>query len=340
MLLTKLKTAITAFLIVGVMTLGAGSLIFSGRPTEPAAAAQGGQADNQPNRRDPHNRVQELKRQLAEAEAALREVEALMKSAEEYLTVHEYAVRYIEEVVKAKASQLAEARTELEKRERLSKILGARNDPENRAAAKKVEAAQKELDAESVKLEGLQKIRPVAKKDQAIAAVAEATAAVNRLKAELNKILQQSQQKESRSAPDDPKPDVSFLAERFKFKVPFEIGHTQTDGGRIEIREVWGTRPKIAVGGQYLVRGKYTLPRSERGKLYCYTTASGPQGATTNTLDLQVTALDKQEGEFALVQGMPDPGYFHLILTAADSYSRGFANVYFGTGDNVLQEKP
>jgi hypothetical protein len=50
--------------------------------------------------------------------------------------------------------------------------------------------------------------------------------------------------------------------------------------------------------------------------------------------------VDKQEGEFALIHGMAGPGYFHLILAAAESYSQWFANVYFGTGDNVWRERP
>jgi hypothetical protein len=36
---------------------------------------------------------------------------------------------------------------------------------------------------------------------------------------------------------------------------------------------------------------------------------------------------------------MAGPGSFHLILTAFDKYSNWFANVYFGTGDNVLRKK-
>src|SRR5262249_19479558 len=99
-------------------------------------------------------------------------------------------------------------------------------------------------------------------------------------------------------------PDIS-LAQLFKHKVPFEIGVTESkDGGRIEIREVWGTRPRIEVGGQYLVRGKYRLPPGERGKLYFYATATGDWAGVSSTLDLQSTELDKQEGEFTLVHGM------------------------------------
>ncbi len=133
--------------------------------------------------------------------------------------------------------------------------------------------------------------------------------------------------------------DTTFLADRFKYQVPFEIGFTETnDGGRIEIREVWGTRPQIEEGGQYLVCGKYLLPKGERAaKIYFYATASGVWGAITTTLDLQTTTVDKQEGEFALVHGMSGPGSFHLVLADPERYSRPFANVYFGTGDNVYR---
>jgi RNA polymerase sigma factor (sigma-70 family) len=133
---------------------------------------------------------------------------------------------------------------------------------------------------------------------------------------------------------------ADILARRFKHRVPFEIGRTQTaEGGRIEIREVWGTRPKIEVGGQYLVRGKYALPPGQRGKIYFYITAEGAWNQAA-TLDLQTVEVDQREGEFALVHGMSGPGCFHLYLADPENYQRYFANVYFGTGDNVWREKP
>jgi hypothetical protein len=128
------------------------------------------------------------------------------------------------------------------------------------------------------------------------------------------------------------------LADLFKYRVRFETGSTESyEGGRIDIREVWGTRPRIEVGGQYLVRGKYVMPPGARGKLYFYATAGGAWGAIPTTLDLQSVAVDKPEGEFTLMHSMLGPGHFHLILTDAERYSRCFANVYFGNGDNVLR---
>jgi RNA polymerase sigma factor (sigma-70 family) len=165
--------------------------------------------------------------------------------------------------------------------------------------------------------------------------------------AELKQQLQQMQRKltrleqDTRPRPDGRKQHDAFLANGFKYRVPFEIGVTETrEGGRIEIQEVWGTRPRIEVGGQYLVRGKYVLPPGQRGKLYFYETATGDWGrAGTATMDLQTTTLDKEKGEFTLLHGMAGPGYFHLYLASPERYSRYFANVYFGTGDNVLRKK-
>jgi RNA polymerase sigma factor (sigma-70 family) len=136
------------------------------------------------------------------------------------------------------------------------------------------------------------------------------------------------------------RPDA-FVASRFKYRVPFETGYTETKGGgRIEIREVWGTRPRIEVGGQYLVRGRYVLPPGERGTLYFYETATGDWSQPTATMDLQTTRLQQGQGSFTLLHGMAGPGYFHLVLASPERYSRPFANVYFGTGDNVLRKKP
>jgi RNA polymerase sigma factor (sigma-70 family) len=222
MLLTKLKSAITVLLVIGLTTLSAGALLSRGRATEPAGVPADGQEQEQANRDNLHDRVGELKQQLQQMQQKIARLE-----------------------------------------------------------------------------------------------------------------------QETQPPRHERKPDVRFLADRFKYRIAFEIGRTQIDeGGRIEIREVWGTRPQIEVGGQYLVRGKYVLPPGVRGRLSFYATAGGAWGALPTTLDLQSTAVDQPEGEFALVHGMSEPGNFHLILTAADRYSRWFADVYFGTGDNVWRKKP
>jgi len=156
---------------------------------------------------------------------------------------------------------------------------------------------------------------------------------------ELKQQLRQMQEKIARLEQEaQPKRDERDVASLFKHRVAFETGVTEgNEGGRIEIHEVRGTRPQIEVGGQYLVRGKYVLPRGERGKLYLYQTAAWNQ--PTATLDLQMADADKPEGEFTLIHSMLGPGYFHVVLASPDRYSRTFANVYFGTGENVLRKK-
>jgi len=181
------------------------------------------------------------------------------------------------------------------------------------------------------------------KKDQGQANLADMHDRVLELKQQLDQMQKKiaKLEQDTQAKHNEGSTDVTALANRFKYKVPFEIGDTEfKEGGRIEIREVWGTRPKIEVGGQYLVRGKYVLPRGERGMLYFYETAEGNWAGATANMDLQWTALDKKEGEFTLVHGMAGPGYFHLYLSAEERYSRTFANVYFGTGDKVSRKKP
>jgi len=134
---------------------------------------------------------------------------------------------------------------------------------------------------------------------------------------------------------------ASAVADRFEFRVPVEIGATETrDGGRIEILEVWGTRPKIEIGGQYLVRGRYTMPAHERGTLYFHETSTGNWDNSGPDFDLQHAKVRTGQGEFTLVHGMGGPGYFHLHLIAENrgQYTT-LANVYFGTGNNVLRKK-
>jgi RNA polymerase sigma factor (sigma-70 family) len=130
------------------------------------------------------------------------------------------------------------------------------------------------------------------------------------------------------------------IAARFKYRVPIEIGWTENnEGGRIEILEVWGTQPEIKIGGQYVVRGKYTMPSHEQGTLYFHQTATVGSGISTE-LDLQYTKVEKGQGEFVLLHSMSEPGYFHLQLVGENKgRSSEVANMYFGTGDNVLRKK-
>jgi RNA polymerase sigma factor (sigma-70 family) len=130
----------------------------------------------------------------------------------------------------------------------------------------------------------------------------------------------------------------SYVAGKFKHRIPVEMGVSESKGGaRIDILEVWGTRPKIEIGGQYLVHGKYALPST--GTLYFHESATNLNAHWTGVgidLDLQYTTVQPGEGEFTLIHGMAGPGYFHLQLAGKDSDT--FADIYFGTGDNVWRK--
>jgi RNA polymerase sigma factor (sigma-70 family) len=132
----------------------------------------------------------------------------------------------------------------------------------------------------------------------------------------------------------------SAIARLFKHRIAVQTGLTEfNEGCRIEITEVWGTRPQIEVGGGYLVRGKVTMPSRDRGRLYFFLTATTKENAEGPILDLQWTEVKKGTSEFALIHNMMGPGYFHLHLVRDDRYET-LANVYFGTGDNVWRKKP
>src|SRR5262249_55244937 len=51
------------------------------------------------------------------------------------------------------------------------------------------------------------------------------------------------------------------IAWRFTYRLPVNLGEKQfVKGNRIDILEIWGTKPKFQSGGQYLVRARYTMP--------------------------------------------------------------------------------
>jgi RNA polymerase sigma factor (sigma-70 family) len=123
---------------------------------------------------------------------------------------------------------------------------------------------------------------------------------------------------------------LTTLGNQFQHRVPVKLGQTTFhDGNRIEILEIWGTKPKFETGGQYLVRAKYAMPTRKRGKLYFHETTN-VNGGISATLDLQSTEARQGSGEFTLLHGMVGPGTFHLQLLANDGGPNGvLADVYF-----------
>jgi RNA polymerase sigma factor (sigma-70 family) len=188
-----------------------------------------------------------------------------------------------------------------------------------RASAAALRQAEADLEAARGNLQAIQ------------AQVALAQAQVAQREAVLTRLQQQGSKEKS------PVP-LQAIARRFAYRVPFETGFKEaSDGNAIEILEVWGTRPRIEVGGQYLVHGKYTLRAHEAGKLYFYRTETEANSGPTPTYDLQQMSVPKGQGEFTLLHGMGGAGFLHVILTPAERYVP-LANVYFGTGATVWRK--
>ncbi len=127
------------------------------------------------------------------------------------------------------------------------------------------------------------------------------------------------------------------IAARFRYKLDFERGKEEsTPKDRVDVLELWGTRPEIEIGGEYLVVGRYTLGSEEQGRVYFYMTGnnwdnSGP------TLDLQVAEVRRGTGTFVLLHRMDGPGWFHVNLYGAN---REVADLYFGKGDTLYVADP
>ena len=136
------------------------------------------------------------------------------------------------------------------------------------------------------------------------------------------------------SSPFDP------VASRFRHRIPFEIGQTEFDGtNHIDIVELWGTRPKIEVGGDYLVVCRYRLESGDHGRVRFYETTSNWVLGGADT-DLLSSRVERGTGEITLVHSMAGPGWFHVELSAeGDRHGVTVANVYFGHGDNLLRDR-
>jgi RNA polymerase sigma factor (sigma-70 family) len=120
------------------------------------------------------------------------------------------------------------------------------------------------------------------------------------------------------------------LARRFQYRIPV-VFHDRLEkkGARIEIHDVWGTSPKIQIGGQYIVHGKYEMPNHDKGKLYFHVTSEGRGPNSGPTLELQTLNIDKGSGEFTLMHSLAGPGQFHVQLDDRSGKDGTLANVYF-----------
>ena len=131
--------------------------------------------------------VDEAKTALAQAQGALLRAEALVKQADATLAGHRVLIEATEKTVLSKRLELDAAQVDLDEKKRLGPLVGGGVDLE--IAKKKFESAEKALDSERIKLEGLKSITPQSKKDEAEGAVAEAKAAVAKQKVMLDKAI-------------------------------------------------------------------------------------------------------------------------------------------------------
>jgi len=126
------------------------------------------------------------------------------------------------------------------------------------------------------------------------------------------------------------------IAKQFRYKLDFDRGQelsTPTD--RVEILEVWGTRPEIEIGGEYMVVGRYTLGSADEGKIYFWMTANDWDNSGPN-MDLQEAEARRGTGTFVLQHAMEGPGWFHVNL-----YGNGkeVADLYFGKGETLYPKE-
>jgi hypothetical protein len=129
------------------------------------------------------------------------------------------------------------------------------------------------------------------------------------------------------------RPPHDRIAARFRYKVDFERGKREaTATDRVDVLELWGTRPSIEIGGEYVVVGRYTLESEEQGRVFFYMTGnnwdnSGP------VMDLQRADARRGTGTFVLQHKMAGPGWFHVSLHGGN---RKVADLYFGEGETLL----
>jgi len=123
---------------------------------------------------------------LAEAQAALKQAQATVLQADKMLETHQVAIMSMEKTVEGKSKELDAANIKLKDAGTKLNKVGADNDAEYQSAKKSYEAAEQALQAERIKLDGMKTITPMAKKDEALAAVERAKAAITVQEAVLN----------------------------------------------------------------------------------------------------------------------------------------------------------
>lgn len=127
------------------------------------------------------------------------------------------------------------------------------------------------------------------------------------------------------------------VAAQFPHFVSVEPGamHFQA-GDKIEISEVRGTAETFKPGHIYWIRGSYRLGSHDRATIAAYVTAADLENASSRSMTVQSTVVDKGSGEFTLFLPMTCRGWPHVSFYPTEG-GEGFGASYFGTGDSVLK---
>jgi hypothetical protein len=119
---------------------------------------------------------------------------------------------------------------------------------------------------------------------------------------------------------------------RFPYALDFRLGASKfREGDSITISGIRGTRPTFEVGGDYLVKGRYTLTSCATASLCFYRTTKERVG--TRTHPSQVTKVRRGTGGFSLVKPIQHDGYLHLSFYSMQGDRGRVGGVYFGQND-------
>jgi len=119
--------------------------------------------------------------------------------------------------------------------------------------------------------------------------------------------------------------------------VPFVTGPPVFPlGDGIEIEEIAGTRPRLEVGGVYVVTGRVRLISRDRARVDLFSTGGDD---ATRTEGYRSVEIPKGESEFHLAIAIRADGDLHLMLSAADDpyANETFGGVYFRDPDRPFR---
>jgi hypothetical protein len=126
--------------------------------------------------------------------------------------------------------------------------------------------------------------------------------------------------------------------DRFKYRVPFACSEQQTLGtNSVSVAEIWGTRPTLECGGQYLICGTYELmPYDYSASWVCARPSEDTDG---RRIDLEHVDVSATAGTFSLLYAMREPGHPLVSLILFQGHdSCTLAQVRLGSEKSGLRD--